>query len=140
MKLAKDIVEIIVAFVVAWIFLQGLGFAFGTRMPITSVVSESMEPILNVGDLVVVVAPQNLKAGDIILFDGFDGIECRQKGPIIHRIIKINDDGSYETKGDNNVRQLSCEHNITKEKLVGKVVLASPLLGYPRLALYAVGI
>jgi signal peptidase I len=54
---AKDIFEIVVAFVAAWLFLQGLGFALGTSMPVVSVVSESMEPILHRGDLLVVVGP-----------------------------------------------------------------------------------
>lgn len=132
---SKDVIEIIVAFIAAWIFLQGLGFALGTQMPVVSVVSESMEPILHRGDLLVVIGPNDLKVGDIIIYN-VHGI----KYTIVHRIIKINPDGTYESKGDNNNGQAYYEHNIKKEQIIGKVVLASPLLGYPRLALYAFGI
>jgi len=85
----------------------------------------------NKGDLVFVVKPSNIRIGDIVIFE---------PGPIIHRVIKINEDGTYETKGDNNAHQLEVEHSIPKSRIHGKVLFAVPLLGYPRLALYAIGI
>src|SRR3989344_3934767 len=64
----KDAIEIDVAFIVAFIFYQALAIGAGTPMPIVSVVSESMEPILHKGDLVFIIAPSNVKVGDILIY------------------------------------------------------------------------
>ncbi len=146
MKYVKDILEIVLAFVIAWIFYQGLAFAAGTSMPIVSVVSESMEPVLHRGDLVFVVRPNDLKIGDIVIYqkactsaDAARGL-CSREGDstsIIHRIVQ-EAEGGYIIKGDNNPSPDS--GIIRPEQVSGKVVLAMPLLGYPRLALFAVGI
>ena len=39
----RDIIEIIIAFFIAWAFYQSLIFATGTNLPIVSVVSDSMD-------------------------------------------------------------------------------------------------
>lgn len=128
----KDIGEIVIAFLVAWVFYQGLAFATGTSMPIVSVVSESMEPILHRGDLLFVLNADDPKVGDIVIYQRSD-----VKYTIVHRIIEINENG-YIIKGDNN--PAPDPGIVKKEQIIGKVLFAVPLLGYPRLALYAVGI
>ena len=135
MAMHKDIIEIVAAFLAAWLFYQGLAFATGTPMPIVSVASESMEPILHKGDLLFVLRPDDLKTGNIIIYN-----VPGEKYTIVHRIIEMHDDGTVDTKGDNNSGQLPYEHNIKSGQIVGKAVLAVPMLGYPRLLLYAVGI
>ena len=128
----EDVLEILLAFIVAWVFYQGLAFAAGTPMPIVSVVSESMEPVLHRGDLVFVIAPRDLQVNDVVIY--------QREGSaftIIHRIIEKKEDG-YIIKGDNNPRPDS--GTIAQNQINGKVLFAVPLLGYPRLALYAVGI
>ena len=42
-KYLKEVVDILVAFLIAWLCYQVIGFAFGTSIPITSIVSESMK-------------------------------------------------------------------------------------------------
>ena len=159
----KDIIEIIAAFFVAWIFYQGLVFATGTPLPIVSVVSDSMfhettfdewwnnnkgfyeqknitkekfasfqfSNGLSKGDLLFVVNAEP-QVGDIIIYKS-----GRSSFTIVHRIVEKNS-GGYVLKGDNNA--VADPGIVRKEQVVGKVLLAAPLLGYPRLALYAVGI
>mgnify|MGYP001590130163 CR=1 FL=1 len=128
----KDVLEVALAFIIAWVFYQGLAFAAGTPMPIVSVVSESMEPILHRGDLVFVIKANDLKVGDIVIYQ-----KAGDQFTIIHRIIEKREDG-YIIKGDNNHGP---DSGVVKpHQINGKVLFAVPLLGYPRLALYAVGI
>lgn len=128
----KDIAEIAVAFVAAWVLYQVLTLVTGTPLPIVSVVSDSMEPILHRGDLLVVLNADSLRVGDVVIYQRSD-----TKFTIVHRVIGITDSG-YVTKGDNNPGP--DPGVVKKEQIMGKVAFALPLLGYPRLALYAVGI
>lgn len=154
-KVQRDVIEIAVAFFAAWLFYQGLAFATGTSMPLVSVVSQSMEPVLHRGDLIFVINPADITVGDIGIYrrtctsrDIMNGL-CAREGSfvdIIHRIIEERD-GGYVFKGDNNACydtvSGSCPDEpliVKKEQIQGKVVIAVPLLGYPRLALYAIGI
>jgi len=134
----KDVSEIVIAFLVAWVFYQGLAFATGTSMPIVSVVSDSMEPILHRGDLLFVLNADDPQVGDIVIYQRSD-----VKYTIVHRIIEIQQ-GGYIIKGDNNPGpDLAPDGKpliVKKEQIVGRVLFAVPLLGYPRLALYVIGI
>ncbi|HKZ45259.1 MAG TPA: signal peptidase I, partial [archaeon] len=67
----------------------------------------------------------NYKIGDVVVYS-----VPEQSVPIIHRIIKINEDGTFQTKGDHNPQQLPFEYNIKKEWVHGKVVFVVPKLGY----------
>ena len=63
---------------------------------ILEVVSGSMEPTINIGDLIVInVNDNNYKQGDIVTFRDIEG------SFVTHRIINI-DDEVMTTKGDNN--------------------------------------
>ena len=134
----KDVLEVVLAFIIAWVFYQGLAAATGTPMPIVSVVSESMEPILHRGDLVFVVRADDLKIGDIVIYQS-----RHDPKTIIHRVVEKREDG-YITQGDNRrtnpTSDLDLQGVITPNRIGGKLVFAVPLLGYPRLALYAIGI
>ncbi len=164
----KDIAELITAFIAAWIFYQGLAFALGTPLPVVSVVSDSMFhgtqfeewwsaksgyylgsgisrndflsfPFMNglaQGDLLVVVRPDGIKAGDVIIYQPQHGCFSTD-GTIIHRIVKT-EDGKYTTKGDSNPVSDRC--TVKKEQILGKAAVIAPLLGYPRLALFAFGV
>lgn len=79
----------------------------------------------NVGDMPVVRGKENYKVGDVIVYS-VGGIDA----PIIHRIIKVNDDGSYQTKGDNNGGQLNYEKGVKREQVKGKVIFIIPKIGY----------
>lgn len=133
---------------------QTLTFALATEMPVVAVVSQSMQhdhaeqthyqwlmqhlsysesyvdswPVPTgffVGDMPVVQGSDTYNVGDVIVYS-----VPSQDYPIIHRIIKINEDGTYQTKGDNNVNQLPYEFSVRKEQIHGKVIFIVPKLGY----------
>lgn len=90
----------------------------------------------NKGDILFIIRakPEKLKVGDVIIFNG------GTQNPIIHRIIKINQQDSqyiFSTIGDNNNGQLSIEKNIKKDQLVGKAVFRpAPYFGWGKLVFY----
>ena len=86
---------------------------------------------LSRGDLLFVMGPDNPRVGDILIY--------RKSGSdftIVHRLIETNND-FYITKGDNNN---VADPPVAKNYVVGKVVFAVPILGYPRLLLHLIGI
>jgi hypothetical protein len=91
---------------------------------------------LNKGDIMFIVGvkPQNIKIGDIIIFD------AGQQAPVIHRVIHIKDEnGTYvfSTEGDNNNGQLSFEKSINQNQVVGKAVFRlAPYLGWIKLIFF----
>lgn len=80
------------------------------------IVSESMEPTLNVGDAIFVkdVSEDEIKPHDIISFH--DGEDINTHRVIAH--IKENDKKEYITKGDNNKN--ADKDQITYDKIEGK--------------------
>ena len=87
------------------------------------VMSNSMESTINVGDVVIVkeVNAQALKSGDIVAYR-IDDV-C-----ITHRIAKVNSDGTYITKGDNN--NSFDDETINKSQIEGKYVTKIKGLGH----------
>ncbi|MGN1403957.1 MAG: signal peptidase I [Ruminococcus sp.] len=85
---------------------------------ILRVVSGSMEPTIYAGDYILVekVDCDQLREGDIITFysedDSISGM------PNTHRIVSINADGSFVTKGDAN--STADETIVTPDRLIGK--------------------
>ena len=116
---------------VAYLLYIVLGFILNTPMPVVAVMTESMIPTIYPGDAVVVYNYGNISVGDIIVFDGRKA-GCRANFPIIHRVIKINSDGTLQTKGDYNLFQLPCEKRIKKDYVYGKGVLKIPFIGWPK--------
>ena len=132
----KDVAEVVLAFIAAWIIYQGLSIATGTPMPLVTVVGNSMLPNLHNGDLAFALRSDDLKVGDIVTYQ-----KPGEKFTIVHRIDEIVDgDGitGYIIKGDNNPGPDPVV--VKKEQILGKVMFAVPLLGYPRLALHLIGI
>ncbi|MEM5772638.1 MAG: signal peptidase I [Candidatus Aenigmatarchaeota archaeon] len=85
-------------------------------------------PIKNgfeIGDLPIVQGSDDYKVGDVIVYE-----VPGQSIPIIHRIIKINPDGTYMTKGDHNSGLLPFEYSVKKEQIKGRVIFIIPKLGY----------
>ncbi|MFH0837253.1 MAG: signal peptidase I [Candidatus Aenigmatarchaeota archaeon] len=128
-SLIREILEIVAVIAAAYIFYFGLGIALGTPTPMFSVVSESMEPTLHVGDMVI-ITKANYTTDDIVVY-------MRGNMPIIHRIIAEKEDG-YIIKGDNN--NVADPGIVRKEQIVGKTVAAAPILGVPRLLMFWIGI
>lgn len=94
-----------------------------------SVMSDSMSPTFNAGDLIIIrkCTPATLEEGDIITFHAIINNEFALN---THRIAEIqNQNGarSYVTKGDNNV--IADTHIIADGDIVGKYVGRLPYFG-----------
>ncbi|KPV62725.1 MAG: Peptidase S24-like protein [Candidatus Bathyarchaeota archaeon BA1] len=121
------------------VFWLGLRAALRTEFPIHAVMSESMVPALNVGDLLVVQGVANAdeinavpRAGDIIVFRK----PTNRDEFIVHRAIgKIYIDGwwFFRTKGDHNL--VEDPWNVPEYDVIGRVVGRIPLLGYIKIFL-----
>jgi hypothetical protein len=139
----------------AFLLNQGLAFALSTDLPVVAVVSGSMVhdetiavnhyqwlekefdynrsyidswPINSgflIGDMPVVVGSKDYKVGDVIVYTVPD-----QSVPVIHRIVKINPEGTYRTKGDHNPALLPFEYSVSSSQIHGKVIFIIPKLGY----------
>ena len=136
-----SVVYILFGMFLAVVVYQTLGFALSTEDPIVVVVSCSMLPNLDRGDLLVLkgVDASTLKAGridgDIIVY------VCPSDSPgcppgnklIVHRLYKINEDGTLVSWGDNN--PVADAWSVQPEWIRGEVLYRVPLLGEPKLIL-----
>jgi signal peptidase I len=139
-----------------------LRFALGTDLPMVAVISNSMKHTSTLdithyqwlktnlnynrtyvdswsigsgfskGDMPIIRGVETYKVGDIIVYS-----TPSTGAPIIHRIIKINADGTYQTKGDNNNGQWNYELSVKKSQVHGKVIFVIPLVGYVKVGFNA---
>jgi len=79
-----------------------------TQGPFVAIVGRSMEPVLHLGDFILVekVLPQEVTEGDIIVFDVSSSLqEAHNYPPVVaHRVIEVDTSGgapAFRTKGDN---------------------------------------
>jgi signal peptidase I len=112
-----------------------LGQALSTDMPVVAVESNSMVPTFYQGDILVVQGAKNpqdyggmLRVGDVIIFSA-EGMDV----PVVHRIIQINPDGSFQTQGDACTGQHPFEKHIDAGQIHGKVVTIVPYLGWVKI-------
>jgi len=94
---------------------------------------------LDIGDFVFIVGIKNddIKVGDIVVY-----YVPNLNKYIVHRVVKIKENGCFETLGDNNIKlffyglnpQLPFEKNVCE--IEGKVVFKIPYLGLPRYWLF----
>jgi signal peptidase len=90
------------------------------------VLSESMKPSLQMGDLIIVerISPEEVEIEDVLVFRDPGG---RENVLITHRVINRTEEG-FHTKGD------ACEKPdpfmVKPEDVVGKPVLRIPYIGY----------
>ena len=87
------------------------------------IVSGSMEPTLNRGDVVILEKAQSsdIGVGDIIAYRIGDAI-------VTHRVIDVLEDGTLKTKGDANAEPDA--YAVSVEQIVGKVKYRIPALGW----------
>ncbi len=125
----KDIIIVGVGVLVIWI---GLQVAFGTQNPFYVVASESMIPVLEVYDVLVVsghVPFEDIEIGDIIVFNR----PSDHNRVIVHRVASIIDDDpkTIRTKGDANPTSIpGTDFPLTEEEYIGKVAHILPQVGY----------
>lgn len=127
--------DVILTILAVFVFYQLLGIALGTSHPIDVVVSESMMPALNPGDLVV-CSKDKPKVGDVVIYSG------PKKYPIIHRVVGVNDsycreeikeEVCYHIKGDNNPNS---DPPVREKQIICVTQIQIPYLGYPRYLIY----
>ncbi len=101
-----------------------MGLVAGYRAMV--VVSGSMEPSIQRGDIVVSAPASNPEKGDVIAYAGPHGV-------IVHRVIDegVGEDGEVflKTKGDANSAPDPWE--VPRRAVIGRVVAVIPYLGYP---------
>lgn len=131
-ELNSSVVYVILGILFAFGTNQGLAFALSTDMPIVAVESNSMVPTFYRGDILVLqgVPADQLAVGDIIVFS-----PPSQSTPIVHRIIEINPDGTFQTRGDANSGQLSFEKSITDSQIHGREIFVIPYLGWIKIGM-----
>ena len=136
----KTVITIILIIAIVFGFWLGFQAALGTEYPALAVASWSMEPTLNVGDLIIVqhVDPTQLNAsrttGDIVVFKDSENGKL-----IVHRVVKVeNKSGNYEItiQGDNNEVP---DRPRPASLLVGKVIAKIPYIGNIALLIHAQG-
>jgi len=140
-KMNKNIVFSLIA--IAIIIGGGLfsiNTFFGSFNPFYVVVSGSMIPKINIGDIVIIknnsfdTSFDNLKKGDIIVFRAPDAkTEDGKPKVIVHRIADIGtffEKKIVKTKGDANPYSIpGIDFPIFMENYVGKVVYVIPKIG-----------
>jgi signal peptidase len=128
----STLVYILLGIALAFTFNQGLAFALSTDMPIVAVESNSMVPTFYKGDILILqgVRPQQISVGDIIVFS-----PPGRDTPVVHRVIQLNKDGTFQTKGDANAGQLPFETSIQPGQIHGKEVFIIPYVGWIKLGI-----
>ncbi len=108
--------------IIIYLLLSVAPFAFGIRPYI--VLSASMEPTIMTGALGYIDTKDcdDINTGDIVAYTMGDEMT------VIHRIVSINDDGTYTTKGDNNEKEDFV--TLHPSQIVGTVIYSIPKLGY----------
>ena len=80
-----------------------------------TIISNSMTNTIDKGDSIIIKKQKSYNVDDIITF-----VQTGDKIPTTHKIISINEDGSYVTKGDYNTS--TDKDPIKEEQVLGKVV------------------
>jgi signal peptidase len=124
-SLAGWIVTTVIAVAIIW-------FAVGLfPMQPTTVISGSMRPTLDVGDVVIIakVSADTIKTGDIIQFREAEGVTT------VHRVVEIQESEGkrvFITQGDANSEPDA--KPVIPENVVGKAVFAIPKIGWAAIA------
>jgi len=109
--------------------------ALRTDSPTMAVLSDSMKPAFERGDMLVlqgIISPGDVEVGDVIVY------QIGEATPISHRVVYRRIEGGgvwYVTKGDANVKLdndigFSPALGVEPDQVIGKVVLVIPKIGY----------
>lgn len=99
------------------------------------IVSNSMSPGIEVGDLLFFKANKTVKTGQIVMYQA-----NKNYLPIIHRIINQNED-KYFTKGDNNsfgdnIFYMPGQETINRGDILSNLCFILPYVGYVYIFMY----
>jgi signal peptidase len=142
-KIALSIFLIAFAFLGSYLIYFILQIALNTSTPMVVVVSGSMEPNINKGDLLFIqgVDPEDIEIGDVIVYDAYGLWWGAPEDPIVHRVVDIEeDDGKlyFITKGDAN--ELKDKEPVPENRVLGKVVGRIPYVGWVKIILTDYGL
>jgi len=106
--------------------------ARGMYSPFMTVSSQSMQPVLNYGDLILVRREfaEQIEAGDIIAFNVPSPYDKFAPSPTVHRVVeKLTENGEtyLKTSGDNNSGEDPWD--VPGENVIGRCVGKVPYLG-----------
>ena len=94
---------------------------------------------INIGDSLVFIPNDKVEKDKIIngkLIKKNESIFFNLYGPVIHRIVKIENENGikiFTTKGDHNsISQKNFENKLTEENIIGVEILVVPYLGLPK--------
>jgi signal peptidase len=126
----QTVLMIVLMAVIVFGFWYGCQLALNTEYPALVVVSESMLPTLNIGDVIIVqgIPVTQIKAGDIVVFRSPYDPDKR----IVHRAVKIESTSSgylITTVGDNVGGVKDQFSPWPASLLVGKVTARIPYVG-----------
>jgi len=126
----REVLSAILIIAILYFGIQGAIFIIlRTDSPMMAVVSDSMKPTFERGDLIFVKgvdSPDEIKQGDIIVFQLKGDPETK-----VHRVVDIeNNNGQvrFRTKGDHNPN--IDPWKVSFEEVKGKVIFWIPKLGY----------
>jgi len=91
-----------------------------------AIMSGSMSPVIRTGDVVVASSSdgESLGVGTVVMFE-----DPSQPGYVTHRIVEVNEDGTYTTQGDANPGVDSTP--LSPEQVVGTGRILVPFIGLP---------
>jgi len=102
-----------------------------TPMPYSVVMSGSMKPALNEGDIIIVkyMNPGEIQLNDIIVFWAVSWGIGNPGTPVVHRVVDIQVSGgyTYQTEGDNNPGP---DPYTAHANVIGKVIQILPGVGF----------
>ena len=101
---------------------------FGTKAFV--IISGSMVPSIDIGDVVIVKDKDNVKVEDVIAFR-------RDSSVIVHRVVKemqINGKQMFQTKGDNN--NVADSELVDTKAIEGVMIGKIPFIGYILMWMY----
>lgn len=131
MKVGEEAWDLVLNLGLAFVIYASLGYALSTDVPLTAVVSDSMEPNLYKGDMLLVYGTQEVGVGDVIIYQN-----PLTNLPVVHRVIEM-ENGEFITKGDNNpaddVTLGITDGPVSMGQVHGKSVLRIPLLGWVKI-------
>ena len=110
----------------------------GIYSPFMVVSSQSMQPVLNYGDLILVrrEPTERIAVGDIIAFNVPSPYNLMAQSPTVHKVVeKLNENGEtyFKTKGDNNPTE--DQWKVPAKNVVGKYAGKIPYIGLAALFL-----
>lgn len=146
-KVILSIVFILIAFFGSFFVYFILQISLNTPTPVVIVVSESMTPNINKGDLLFIQGrnPEDIRNGsaieqdgDVIVFDayGLPGWDYAPQDPIVHRVINKWFDGTlwyFQTKGDANSSPDPVP--VPETRIFGVVIGGIPFIGWVKIIL-----